>query len=559
MSSSPLSSYGSFFEDETRWATQWGSRLRAGLAGMGVLLLVLLGWLRSEAGVWVYIGLLFAVALWGFAHLERARKSILLALGHLAGLEALVRSGASRDAVLAHLGRERYVAEGPEVPEALLALAEGPVSGDGIRVAAASAFSLPAKELNFSSFLRAAMVLGGLFGTVLFFALELAGMKSLATDPTQVISGLSGALVSTLTGIVGSLALGLATSFMDRHVEDLVRETEAFLGGPFSKALAAVPARRAVQSEAELWESLRTEVAQLTARSTEAFGRMGSDIHAHARALEALGEQLRNAPAIVVPPELANLGTVVGEFARGAELMDRTATLLVNTVATLGVFAPAQMLQEIGEMKESVAAHQREVETALATQTRSIDTGLGQVSSTLADAGTGVAAASRTLETTATATQARVGEVAGEVLRKMGRTVDLASVQETASQTQRTVEGLREDLAETRRMLDGQQAQVSDTLAQFQNTAEALGGVTGTVSAAAETISAAAAAAEAQAPFVASVKDALDRQGRELGALARRLGDVFRWHERAQRAPLMQMLTMPWRRSSRTAHDPPAP
>lgn len=560
MTTLPVSSHGSFYEDEERWAKEWAGKMAAGLVAMAALLLVLLLWLKSAPLVWAYIVVLFCLALWGFAHLDHARKSILEAIAHLRGVDERLHGEMSRDDLLAHLGREESPADLSNVPEALLSLAKGSVNGDSIRIAATSAFALPATELNFASFLRAAMVLGGLFGTVLFFAFELAGMKTLSTDPTQVISGLSGALVSTLTGIVGSLALGLAASFMDRHVENLIRETEAFLNGPFSAALAAVPVRKTVQSEAELWENLRAEVAQLTARSTEAFGKMGSDIHTHARALEALGEQLRTLPAVVVPPELANLGTVVGEFVRGTELLEKTATLLVNTVATLGVFAPAKMLHEIETMNGAVSEHHRRIDEAVAEQNRTIATGLGQVSTSLADAGARVASAGRTLETTAEATQARVTAVAEEVVQKLGRTVDLSSVYETADQTRQTVAGLREDLGDTRRVLEAQQTQVGTILARVEQTAGALDAATRAIASVADTISDAAVSAQAQAPLVAIVRDALERQAHELGALTRRLGrldDVFRWHERAQRAPIMRMLTMPWRRAAGATSDPP--
>jgi hypothetical protein len=596
VSSPTVDTYSSFYEEQARWASEWRTKALAGLLGLAFALVALLAFLQSPPLVWAYIAGLYIVACLGFRRFFTALGVAREAIDHLNEVAKLVHEKKSRGDLLEWVAKNVSPRDRSNVPEALDSLAQGTITGDSIRVAASSAFAQPVSELNFAAFLRTALVLGGLFGTVLFFAMELSGPALINGSLADLLPGLRGALASTLTGILGSLALGYSVSRIDKHVDDLIRGTEAFLGGPLSVALAAVPGKSPIHSEVELWESLRTEVSRLTEQTQAAFERMGSDIHAHAAALQKLGEQLGAAPAITVPPELANLHTVIGDFSRGTELLNKTATALIQTVGSLGVFAPTKMLQDIEQMNRSVDEHQRRMDRAMAQQSEHIAQGLGKVGTQLQRAAGDMERAGQTLEQSAQAAQARVAEVAEKVVSRLGTAADLTGVHEAATQTLsavhalqndaaatrsmlqaqheavastaaglsgvhaaadrtlETVQRLHDDLAATRTALEAGQSGAASTAADVQRAATSLQSLTGTITTAAQQLSGVAPTLESQAAATGKLADAVEKQSGDLGALSRRLArldEVFRWHDRARRAPLMRFLTLPWRPGSR--------
>ncbi len=109
--------------------------------------------------------------------------------------------------------------------------------------------------------LRTTAVLMGLFGTVTLFAHELGGA---ALAPGGATRWLAGALLSTLTGIACSIALGSVATHIESLREQLHALTREYFQGTvyalLSQPLDAAP----ITDQLAMWNALKNEVARLT-------------------------------------------------------------------------------------------------------------------------------------------------------------------------------------------------------------------------------------------------------------------------------------------------------
>lgn len=346
-----LDSYVEYFSRRVRAAKK---EIRL-LWWSGPLLLVILAtlavFLRSGPMVWVVLALLYGLGFWGVRTLRSAVQVVIVACEHLRDVAEQCKGVAANENVPKLLRSQIRPEDDSNVPEALLGLATQPGSG-GARAASHAAFARPSAELATAVFVRNALVLGGLFGTVFFFAVELAGGAAQAGDLRPVLEGLRGALASTLTGIFGSLVIGYFISRLDRIVDETTWETEAFLNGPFSEAIARGDLE-GIKTEPELWEGLRAAVADLANRTGKTYDTLAGEVAAYSVGLTTLTEQMRNLPSLKFPPQLTKLDSTVERFAQGVESLGSSSEALIAAVGTLGLFAPAKTLQELGRIAEA--------------------------------------------------------------------------------------------------------------------------------------------------------------------------------------------------------------
>ena len=370
MTDSVIDSYVLYFTSRVGTAKRearllwWsGPVVLVALIGLGILL-------RSGPMVWAILALLYGLGFWGVRRLRSAAQVVGVACEHLRDVAKRSQGDATRETLLALLEDQVRPDDDSHVPEALMGLAVHPSSG-GARAASHAAFARPSAELATASFVRTALVLGGLFGTVLFFAVELAGDAAQAGDLKPVLDGLRGALASTLTGILGSLVIGLFLSRLDRIVDETIWETEAFLNGPFSKAIARGESE-SIKTEPELWEGLREAVADLAHKTGETYDSLAGEVAAYSAGLGALGDRMANLPALKFPPQLSKLDTTVERFARGVESLGASSEALIAAVGTLGLFAPAKTLDELRRIAEASELQYKESASRLAEVAREL-------------------------------------------------------------------------------------------------------------------------------------------------------------------------------------------
>jgi hypothetical protein len=555
-----LTSYAQFYAGQSGPVGDLRRLTLAIPALLVIALSVILVGLGSPWYVWIYIALLWTVSGWGFARLRQALEVTSEAVQHLEQTAAYLGNQPTRDDLVAFLRERSSPDDRSNVPEAIVSLSAGQMSGESIRVAANTSFTHPTSELNFAAYVRNAMVLGGLFGTVLFFAFELGGTAFQEGNLGELLPGLRGALASTLTGILGSLSLGLVASRIEHHLAQLMWETEAFLSGPVAGALAVTPQKRSLRTETDLWESLREEVARLAEGTAREYARLGGDLHGHARSLEELSRQIGDLPAVQVPPELARLGPAIDQFTHGTDVLAKTSSVLVEAVAALGVFAPAKLLSDVEELASSSAARDSAVATRLAT----LDARVTSMGSRVDDIHLRTGIPERLWESLSAldAAMRRSGEqiaaLAEEVRRKQDVGTVATAVEEAVASVQRLEGGLStfrgEVSAEVDRLARATSA-LDESAAGVRGAASELSGATAGVS---------KAAPELQ-KHAARLADAVDRTQQQekllqrVEARLRPLDAVYEWHERARRAPLMKLLTLPLWRSRGTPRRGDAP
>lgn len=544
---SPVSTnYAQFY---TRQSGPLGELRGLTLAIPALLLLVLAGiltWLGSPLPVWGYIAVLWTVSWWGFQRLRKALAVTSAAVLHLEQTATYLASQPTRDDLLAFLRDKSSPDDLSNVPEALLSLSAGQVSGESIRVAANTSFAHPTSELNFAAYVRNAMVLGGLFGTVLFFAIELGGTGFQEGNVGELLPGLRGALASTLTGILGSLSLGFMASRIEHHLAQLVWETEAFASGPVAAALTTTPPKRSLHTEVDLWEALREEVARLADRAGEVYDRLGADIHGHARSLEVLSQQLGDLPAVQVPPELGRLGTAIDQFTHGTDVLAKTSTVLVEAVGALGVFAPARLLDDVERLASGSEERDRTLGAGLVSLADRVKAMAGRVDEIHGRVGVpdrlweSLAA----LDAATRRNSEQIAALAAEVRSRQDAGAVTAAVQHAVASVQGLESGLatlRADISSEVDRLGHASSGLDAAAAGIRGAAAELSGITGTVAKAAPEL-------QKQAARLADTVDRAQRQEKvllQVEAKLRPLDEVYAWHERARRAPLMRLLTLP--------------
>lgn len=535
--------YRSFFEtcradldEQARLAVAWFGGLGGGLLG-------LLFWLGSGFWVGVYVlGVLwlgFSGAL-GFQRLRTAVHVTGEAAGHLEEIAGVVEDEPSRDKLRRYVEQMGTPQDRSNAPEAILHFVEGDRVGAEPENVARSAFSHARDALEHAGLLRNVLILGGLFGTVLFFALELNAPQVAGGDISELLPGLKGALASTLAGIASSVCLGFYGSEIDEKLDGLVRETEAFLGGPVARAARRRPERGEIEDETELWESLRSEVHEMTVETRDAYAGLAEDVRAHTDVLRDLGERLAEAPPIQVPEELQNLEASVEEFSGSARLLGELVPPLLETVAAMEVFAPAKLVQGIEEMQERLDELEAGLEDDLA-RTRDVAQEAAAVTRTAARSmedvpdrmDQGFAALEEDARSLADRIQ-RVGDAVDDERRARRK-----AYAELGDQLERTAEEIQQ--------LRERAVALPDELRETTDSLESTAGALEPLAARLEEIGASleegvrgngrdgATSASGELPELVS----------EVRQLRRRVEQTGRWVDRARSAPLMKLLTWP--------------
>lgn len=530
--------YRSFFARNGATLERRARQAAAWFAGLGLLLLALLFWLGS--GLWVgiyvvaglYLGLTGAL---GFVRLRTAVHVTEEAVGHLEEIARAVEDEPTRDQLRRYVEEMGTPQDRSNVPEAILHFVEGDRVGADPENVARSALSHARDALEHAGLLRNVLILGGLFGTVLFFAHELNAPAVAGGDITELLPGLKGALASTLAGIASSVCLGFYGSDIDEQLDGLVRETEAFLGGPVARSARRRPAARPAEDETELWENLRAEVRQMTVETREAYEGLAEDVRAHTDVLHDLGERLAQAPPIQVPEELRNLEVSVETFAGSARLLGELVPPLLETVAAMEVFAPAKLTRDVEEMRQRLDAlggeldRTREAVREVSDVTRSAARSLEEVPERL---DRGFSALME--ETDALAGQIRRIREAAEAERSDRREVH-REMADGMERTHREIRNLREEL----HVLP---EEIRSAASQLDAAAEELAPLAGHLERAGTALEARGSGDGSGPPDRSSRVPELVE---EVRALRRRVADISGWVDRARSAPLMRLLTWP--------------
>lgn len=541
---------------KTRWLDAvW----LGGLLTASTVLIVLLFVLHSGGWVSTYVAGLFGVTLIGVQRLKGAIRVTRSAAEHLFQFATFLREPRTREEFMAYIHGKVRPDDDSNVPEAMWSYAISQDRAEGARVVANAAFVRPTAELNFASFLRTALVLGGLFGTVLFFAWQLRGAAILSGDLTDLVPGLRGALASTLAGILGSVTLGAIGGNIDRVLEEMIWETESFVSGPVARALAALKTDTPIRDETDLWNALREEVAELRRESVMAYAKLADDTHAYTKALGDISQRLADLPAIQVPTQLAKLEDVVAAFSSGVQSLERTSKTLLDAVSTVGLVVPAQTLSELAHLKEAAA------QSAQRAQTVSVELGLIKEVATHG-------------AQSAEAGGVKLGHIREQISIGQGDLRDLTRIA-VRSEDLRSAAGLLSAQIDTLATQTNTQAhavgeQLSRIEAGLERTAtvcppgsneseprdlttivDALRGIRETLVSSGSQLQATSAGVTSLAERLPVTLDHALQQIHEskeqLGAVAirlRRLDAVYDWHERATRAPLIRLLLLPlWR------------
>lgn len=536
--------YRSFFARNQTKLEQRANHAKAWFAGLGALLAVLLVWLGSEFWVGVYVVVVLWMGLSGALGFRRLRAAVDVteeAVGHLEEIAGVVEDDPPRKQLERYLEDMRTPEDRSNVPEALRHFVEGERVGDEPENVARSAFSHARDALEHAALLRNVLILGGLFGTVFFFALEIDILSQQMTNAEigQLLRGLKGALACTLAGIASSVSVGFYGSDVDEQLDALVRETEAFLGGPVARAARRRPERRPVENETELWESLRAEVRQMTVETREAYEGVAEDIRAHTDALRDLGDRLADAPPIKVPEELRNLESSVEEFSGSARLLGELVPPLLETVAAMEVFAPAELVQGMevlrqrldeleGEFSDELARTQDEVRGAART-TQSAAESMEDVPEQM---DRGFAA----LEDDARSLSGQVEDVRNAVEKE--REARRNAYEQLADEVERTA-GEIEDLRERTLSLP---EEIRGAAGRLESAADDLEPLAGRLQDAGRSLEHRSSGDGSGPPAASSqVPELVD----EVRQLRRRVAQIGGWIDRARSAPLMKLLTWP--------------
>lgn len=522
--------YRQFFADQAATVAALQRLSLFYTAAFVALLVALLGALQSPLLVWGYvivaIGFLFGRGILG---LKKSATIASESTAHLEIIAGVIKDDPGREAIRAKLDELATPDDNSNVPEALSGFLEGSASSsETVRAVANSAFGHALSKVEFAVFMRTALVLAGLFGTVLFFAFELTRPALLSGDLAVLMPGLRGALASTLSGILGSVMVGWFASRVDALLDSLILETEAFVGGPFLVASSDPLTRPEIHSETELWEALRQEVALMADRSTKSLDRMADDVHAHAASLQAFSDQVANLPELRVPPELSKLEDVVAQFQHSTELLNKTVAPLVEAVGSLGIFAPAQMLEKIDGLAKSTSEWQ------------------GSAAGVLGDIKADGASARADLKTARESIEAVPAMLESKLEGIVSAMGGLASGQQVNRiETGMTALASSAELGEVSASITEFRDEVKELPAELQASSAAL-------AEAAERLGPVAAQLEDSRNEIATQTAGLSGVAEEIGTARLALTEALRgmrrllnWHERADQAPLMKFLLMP--------------
>lgn len=534
--------YRSFFAENRSNLHNRADQALGWFAALGALLVFLLFWLGSGLWVSVYVVAVLLLGLCGALGFRRLRRAVHVteeATGHLEEIANVVEDEPPRDQLRRYVREMGTPQDRSNVPEAILHFVEGERVGAEPENVARSAFSHARDALEHAGLMRNVLILGGLFGTVLFFAHELNAPQVAGGDISELLPGLKGALASTLAGIASSVCLGFYGSQVDEQLDSLLRETDAFLGGPVARAARRRPQQVPIEDESELWEHLRSDVQEMTTETRDAYEGLTEEVRAHTDALQDLGERLENAPPVKVPEALQNLEVSVERFSGSARLLGELVPPLLETVAAMEVFAPAKLVQEVEGLRQRLEqleeqmsgelSRTREEVSDTADATRSMarrveevpdrmDRGFAALEEDARSLADRIDRVRRDIEDT--------GEERQKELRKLENQID------------RSLEEMRRVREEALSLPD----EIRDALGRLESTTGKLEPLAGKLERAGNSL-AHRAGGDGSSP---SPSDSdLPELVSEVRNLNRRVEEIGRWVDRARGAPLMKLLTWP--------------
>jgi hypothetical protein len=561
------------FGQAAAWAKRGVPYVHLAGVGTAVLLLVLLGFLQSNIGVWLYVALLTGLIWFGIVQISGAFRATWETTKHLDILSRLIDEEPERDAFLAEVRKLVSNKDLSNAPEALYGLRIGRISPERARVVATSAFSFPLRRIKGIGYIRTALVLLGLFGTVLFFALELRD-NFLTGELEGLFSGLRGAMACTLTGITGSLLVGGLAAWLDGRLDGMLLDVEALVSGPVAAIIDSAPERRDLRSEADLWDAVLDQVTAHTTASTRILEKMGSDARVYARTLQEVEQRLTHLPQVEVPVQIAELGHVVAEFREGMVALHETVKILIPALHHLDGDVPARILERLDTITEGQQASGAAMAQSLDSLERRViaaSTSMGEARQEINGLGDRLGKEVGAIGTYATQLTAAVssmenarGEVA-KVAGKQTRQLDRIEAAVAAGAAERTetlqvVEDAGRSMKETSIAL-------TDVLGGLRIVGESLPTSANTLSEAASHVAEAAVRLDTVGQDIGAAAERIGDPSSELGALRkmidwrfRRLDPLVRWCQDARQAPLIRLLLgLRWPSRRGAANTPLAP
>lgn len=568
---------GNEFAHEAAWTQNEVKNVHFAYFFAFLLIGVLLIALGAHRYVVAYAGFLGFVAYRGVNHLVAALRTTRETVKHLAAISKFLEGDPDRDSFLDEVQTLRLGGDRSFVLEATWALQSGPVSGERARAVVANAFASPLAELRGTQFLRNSLVLGGLFGTVFFFAMNLknfSGQGGSANLMKAIAPGLQGAMVSTLSGIVFSVILGWMASRLGQRLDRMMLSAETLVLGPVLGVIVAIPERREIRTEAELWNAVVAEVSETSRLTADLHRKMVNDARGYLAGLQKIEDQLLKLPAVQVPPQIAELGNVVGEFRVGMDALYETVRVLIPALHHLDGELGVQLLDRLAEIstrqgndRESsdealkVLSERLEATQSLVMQARDdvhqLDTALHPV---VRVAEVMQKTAERMAESTAELTQTVAGQ--GTALTRVEATL------QEESAVRRGALAVLEGAA---RQMSAAASDVNGAAAAVQRNGDSFVPAIETLAASTARIDASAARVEKIVPLLDGEAQALQGAARTLGEQAKkstgvqkqvveiraavergieRVDQIAKWQEWFESTLLVRFLTLRWRARS---------
>lgn len=301
------------------------------------------------------VGILCVFAMHGLNVAHKTLQQISATLGALREAAGFLEKGPSRKEFLEEYTGKIDPSDQISVAEPMYALACVANPAEHVGIAAGRVMAPAHSEMASLGVARTQMVLGGLLGTVFFFSLEMRTDAFTSGD----LSKLGAALMCTMTGVMGAIATGFAVSGLDRELELLQSEVEAFFSAIVAPALRSDVEDQGLSGERALWESVRAAIQRLTKETVEQQARMTDQATEFANALKELELQLRKIPAITVPFDLIQLSDAVDRFDNAAQRLEGIVPPMVEAVAKMGLVVPQHLLTRMNE----VHAHSLELKS----------------------------------------------------------------------------------------------------------------------------------------------------------------------------------------------------
>lgn len=535
-----------------------------------VLALAVLAWaLGSAPAVILYVLGLGGVA-WGWG-INRLRSALQVTLGtakQVRALSSFLGKDPTQEQLLKALHEQADQHAPAASPTIFTALLEGQVSPDRAGTTARLVYSDPLAKLDATSFLRSSLVLGGLFGTVLFFAWELTGAGFTAAGLDELLPGVRGAMASTLSGILSSVLVGHFASSVDRIVDRLVTGTESLIAGPVSIALENTPAHADPTNEAELWSAVLGEVRALREDTRQHVRQMADDASAYARSLQRVEERLADLPAIRIHDDLQQLGDALASFGRSVKVFEASSTSTAKAVEQLGVVIPRAVIERL----DRISQDQQEAEHTTSTATQHLSGEIAAVQAKINEVASSVAfdpaefnqhldLIGQSVQALEPALRSQISTLGTVEANVREQTQQLGSLQTSVLAQAGRIESMHaamQSVADAQISLVEMREQLEGAAGQVRTEAERLTGSTQRLEVAAEAVMQTGSKLDSAAEAVTAVSDRIDRAAESLSGQAavtariekvlsgiqKGIGPIAAWHRRATDAPLMRLLLL---------------